>query len=508
MLLQVQELTLTQTKNLRTLVSNLTFSLEAGDKMAIIGEEGNGKSSLLKVLVGDPTLTSYLEMNGHIQRNYAASVYIPQQLDPKYEQLSLNQFFFEDLEVDLDYATLYRLADELHFNSERFSSDQPLSTLSGGEKLKVQLLKALSIPSDLIFLDESSNDLDLETLIWLEHYLTQCPQAVLFVSHDEQFLETVATKMIHLESFKKRKLAQTTVQNVDYQTYKNGRKTAYGKQQRQAQNDRKEFDKALQRHQRQKSQVRHNVLNTHDATAGRLAAKKMKSVLSKERNLERQREQLTEIPLNEEAIEIFFSNIQPLPKSKIILDLKQEQLQQGYRTLINSINLQIRGQEKIGLIGANGVGKSTLLSLVYHKLQKQSDLQLGYMPQDYSLFLDMESSPLEFLQTQQAGQAQTYLANLQFSRDEVHQAIRNLSGGQQAKVLLAKMVLDEANFLILDEPSRNFSPTSQPEIRQLFQEYPGGLICVSHDRRFLSQVCDKLYQVTPQGLEEIPFSFL
>lgn len=282
MLLQVQELTLTQTKNLRTLVSNLTFSLEAGDKMAIIGEEGNGKSSLLKVLLGDQTLTSYLEINGHIQRNYTASVYIPQQLDPKYEQLSLNQFFFEDLEVDLDYATLYRLADELHFNSERFSSYQPLSTLSGGEKLKVQLLKALSIPSDLIFLDEPSNDLDLETLIWLEHYLTQCPQAVLFVSHDEQFLETVATKMIHLESFKKRKLAQTTVQNLDYQTYKNGRKTAYDKQQRQAQNDRKEFDKALQRHQRQKSQVRHNVLNTHDATAGRLAAKKMKSVLSKE----------------------------------------------------------------------------------------------------------------------------------------------------------------------------------------------------------------------------------
>lgn len=508
MLLQVQELALTQTKNLRTLVSDLTFNLEAGDKMAIIGEEGNGKSSLLKVLLGVPTLTSYLEISGHVQRNYAASVYIPQELDPRFEQLSLNQFFFEDLEVDLDYATLYRLADELHFNSQRFSSDQPLSTLSGGEKLKVQLLKALSIPSELIFLDEPSNDLDLETLIWLEHYLSQCPQAVLFVSHDEQFLETVATKMIHLESFKKRKLAQTTVQNVDYQTFKKGRKTAYEKQKRQAKNDRKEFDKALQRHQRQKSQVRHNVLNTHDATAGRLAAKKMKSVLSKERNLERQREQLTEIPLNEEAIDIFFSNIQPLPKSKIILDLKLDQLQQGDRTLINNIKLQIRGQEKIGLIGANGVGKSTLLTLIYKELQQQSDLQLGYMPQDYSRFLDMELSPLEFLQTQQAGQAQTYLANLQFSRDEVHQAIKHLSGGQQAKVLLAKMVLEEANFLILDEPSRNFSPTSQPEVRQLFQEYPGGLICVSHDRRFLSQVCDKLYQVTPQGLEEIPFSFI
>ncbi|WP_348769629.1 ATP-binding cassette domain-containing protein [Streptococcus sp. NLN64] len=159
-------------------------------------------------------------------------------------------------------------------------------------------------------------------------------------------------------------------------------------------------------------------------------------------------------------------------------------------------------------MGANGVGKSTLLSLIYHKLQKQSDLLLGYMPQDYSRFLDPESSPLEFLQIQQAGQAQTYLANLQFSRDEVHQAIKHLSGGQQAKALLAKMVLEETNFLILDESSRNFSPTSQPEVRQLFQQYPGGLICVSHNRRFLSQVCDKLYQVTPQGLEEIPFSFL
>lgn len=508
MLLQVQKLTLTQTKNLRTLVSDLNLIVEAGDKIGIIGEEGNGKSSLLKILLGDQTLTPYLEISGHIQRDYAASVYIPQQLDPKFEQLTLNEYFFADSEIDLDYAVLYRLAEELHFNSERFASSQTLASLSGGEKLKVQLLKTLSIPSDIIFMDEPSNDLDLETLIWLENYLAQCPQAILFVSHDEQFLEKLATKIIHLESFKKRKMAQTTVQHLDYQAYREERKAAYHKQQKQAQNDRKEFDKALQRHQRQKSQVRHNVLNTHDATAGRLAAKKMKSVLSKERNLERQREQLTERPLNEETIEIFFSNIQPLPKSKIILDLNQFQLKQQDQTLIPEVNLQVRGQEKIGLIGANGVGKSTLLNIIYQKLQHQSDLQLGYMPQDYKLFLDMESSPLKFLQTQQTGQAQTYLANLQFSRDEMHQAIKDLSGGQQAKVLLAKMVLDEANFLILDEPSRNFSPTSQPEVRQLFQQYPGGFICVSHDRRFLSQVCDKLYQVTPQGLEEIPFSFL
>lgn len=129
------------------------------------------------------------------------------------------------------------------------------------------------------------------------------------------------------------------------------------------------------------------------------------------------------------------------------------------------------------------------------------------MPQHYEDLLDESVSPLTFLSPQSNREQEqiilTHLASLQFTRQEVHHKISELSGGQKAKLLLLKMVLDRANFLLLDEPSRNFSPTSQPYIRQLFTNYSGGLVCVSHDRRFLREVCNKIYRLTEKGLEEI-----
>lgn len=129
------------------------------------------------------------------------------------------------------------------------------------------------------------------------------------------------------------------------------------------------------------------------------------------------------------------------------------------------------------------------------------------MPQHYSEVLDESSTPLNFLLENGGREREqrilTHLASLQFTRQEVHHKINQLSGGQKAKLLLLQMVLNQANFLLLDEPSRNFSPTSQPYIRQLFAHYPGGLVCVSHDRRFLNEVCQKIYRLTENGLEEI-----
>lgn len=287
MLLTIQHLSIQHQKDLRTLVQDLSLMIHQGDKVAIIGEEGNGKSSLLQLLLQEPT-DDHLLVEGTIQRHFSAPVYLPQTLPESLAELSLNDYFFADPDA-LDYSLVYRYADQLGFDSQRLSSLQSLASLSGGEALKVQLIRALASPADIFFLDEPSNDLDLDSLLWLEHFVATCPQAVVFVSHDEDFLSHTATKIIHLESLKRKQVAQTQVWQGSYPDYKETRDQRYQKQKQQAQNERKEFEKTMDKHRRQKAQVRHSLINTHDATVGRLVAKKMKQVLSRERRFEQER---------------------------------------------------------------------------------------------------------------------------------------------------------------------------------------------------------------------------
>ena len=506
-MLQISHLTIDHQHDLRTLVHDLSISISPGDKVAIIGEEGNGKSSLLKLIMDPKLVQDYLQFDGQITRHYSSHTYIPQSLPLEIAELTLNDYFFGDFDEPIDYSLLYLYADQLQFDSDRFTSPQVISSLSGGEKLKIQLIKLLAQDSQILFLDEPSNDLDLDTLIWLENFIAQSTKTILFVSHDEDLLATTATKIIHLESVKKKTLAQTSVKTNDYQTYRDNREQAYQKQVQQARNDRKEFDKAMTKHLRQKSQVRDTLLNTHDSTMGRLVAKKMKGVLSREKRYERMKENLTQVPYHEDAIDLFFSDLPSLPATKVVLDVDDFQLRLEEKVLASHLTLRVKGREKIGIIGPNGCGKSSFLKELCTLLSSRKDLSLGYMPQHYADVLDDKMSPLEFLLAE-AGQAYrqkilTHLASLQFTRQEVHHPMKDLSGGQRAKILILKMVLEQANFLLLDEPSRNFSPTSQPYIRQLFADYAGGLICVSHDRRFLKEVCQTVYRLTEKGLVEV-----
>ena len=506
-MLHIKDLTITHQTDLRPLVSDLTLNINPGDKVAIIGEEGTGKSSLLKALIDSHSVANYLIITGQIQKHYSSHVYIPQSLPREIAELTLNDYFFGDIEPNLNYGLLYLYADQLQFDSDRFTSPQTIASLSGGEKLKIQLIKLLAQDSQLILLDEPSNDLDLDTLIWLENFIATSPKTIIFISHDETLLSRTATKIIHLESVKKKTVAQTRVEKARYQAYQDQREAAYQKQLLQAKNDRKEFEKTITRHLRQKSQVRHTLLNTHDATMGRLIAKKMRNVLSREKRFEKMKENLTQVPFHEDTIALFFSDTKPLPPHKTILDLQDIQLNIGKTILVPKLSFQLRAQEKVGIIGTNGIGKSTFLTLLYHQLKGRSDLQLGYMPQNYADLLVSQETPLAFL-TKDKGleerqKALSCLASLQFTRQEVHHAIGELSGGQQAKLLLLKMVLEQANVLLLDEPSRNFSPTSQPQIRKLFADFSGSLICVSHDRNLLKEVCHKVYRLTKTGLVEV-----
>ncbi|MFS1664596.1 ATP-binding cassette domain-containing protein [Streptococcus sp. zg-JUN1979] len=512
MLLTIHHLSLEHQGDFRPLVHDLVLNVNQGDKVAIIGEEGNGKSSLLKVLLGLEEAFDYLSLSGSICRQYHSFAYIPQSLPRHMEKQTLNDYFFGDVDAAIDYRLLYQYAEELQFDSERFASQQELFSLSGGEQLKIQLIKELACPFEILFLDEPSNDLDLETVLWLERYIAASDKAIMFVSHDEALLTRTATKIVHLTSVKKKTIAKTIVADNDYQQYRQNQHNAYEKQFKQARNDRKEFEKVMAKHLRQKSQVRHTLLNTHDATAGRLVAKKMKSVQSREKRYEIVKDNLTEIPFSEEHIALFFSDISPLKMTTPLLRLESWPLEVAGKCLISHVSLNLLAQEKIGIVGANGVGKSTLLKLVYEQLKERQDVLLGYMPQRYEDSLDDSKTILDFLigdgGREKEELALTYLARLPLTRQEVHHKICELSGGQKAKLLLLKMVLDKANFLLLDEPSRNFSAGSQPHLRQLFSNYPSGLICVSHDRQFLREVCDKVYRLSDKGLEEIDISIL
>ena len=177
----------------------------------------------------------------------------------------------------------------------------------------------------------------------------------------------------------------------------------------------------------------------------------------------------------------------------------------GGRLLSKDIHLRLRGSEKVCIVGSNGAGKTTLLRKIAGELLERKDIHAEYMPQNYEDLLDLSMTPVDYLDTsgdkEERTRIRTYLGSLKYTADEMEHPIAELSGGQKAKVLLLKMSLSGANVLILDEPTRNFSPLSGPVIRQILAEFPGAIISISHDRKYITEVCEKIYKLTEQGLE-------
>lgn len=500
-MLQLEKLTITHQKDLQDLVHNLDLVLNPGEKLAIIGEEGTGKSSLIKAIVAPEMLSSYAQLSGNITNHFHQFGYLPQALENEELQLTVMDFLYQDLDYGLfDFNLFYKYADQFGLDLEKFEANvQTMTSLSGGEKLKVQLLKILANDPDLLILDEPSSDLDLETLQWLENFIQQSDKAILFISHDESLLSLAATAILHLELLKKRTEPRATFYRGSYDQYRQERKEGFEHQLRVAKKEREEHAKKMERHHRIHQSVEHVLRHTHDSTAGRLLAKKMKNVLSQEKRLKKEAENLTEMPQDMDATQLFFSEIKPLPASKILLSWEKKALATG-----QTISLQIRGQDKLVITGKNGIGKTRLLKLLLQDLQARPDLSVGYMPQHYEEEFEVQSTPLSFLASEaDEEKARTLLASLKFTRQEVVHSLHDLSGGQKAKLFLARMVLAGNDVLLLDEPSRHFSPTSQPLIRQLLIDYPGAIISVSHDRRFIEEVTAIHYQLVEESLLRI-----
>nr|MDE7327700.1 ATP-binding cassette domain-containing protein [Lachnospiraceae bacterium] len=246
------------------------------------------------------------------------------------------------------------------------------------------------------------------------------------------------------------------------------------------------------------------VISRQNPGGARLLKKKMHSVLSMGRRFEREKENFLDFPQEEEAILAKFDPSIHLPAGKTVLDYSLDVLKAGERVLARNLRLYVTGKEHIGIIGRNGAGKSTLLKGLWQELKDRRDIHAMRMPQDYSEVLDFDKTPIQYLAEHytkdEVTKARTYMGGMKFTHEEMTGKIGSLSGGQKAKILFLDMVLQRADVLLLDEPTRNFSPLSSPVVRASLAGFGGAVISVSHDRKYLEEVCDKVYELREDGL--------
>lgn len=484
-MLELKSVTINHTKDLRPLIDHLTLTVQPGDRVAIIGEEGSGKSTLIKLLVNPDLIASYAQISGDWHCSAKQVAYLPQEVPEELLNLAISDFLYRDLDYAVfDFNLLYRLAGLMGFPAEKLEDNQQtLAQLSGGERLKLQLLKLLATEPDLLLLDEPSSDLDQASLTWLESFLADTGLTMLFISHDQSLLCHLATKIIHLEQVKKRRVAKTQVSHLGYEAYLEAREAAFERNLQVARKEREDYESQMTKLRGLKSAVHHQLGITKDATAGRLLAKKMKNLLSQEKRLNKTAEGFTPLPDQLEVIGLDLSQIKPLPSQKVLLNLDAV-LPTG-----QTCQLNLKGQDKLALVGENGVGKTSLLRLIYQDLVNKQGFKVTYMPQIYDDILPDGLSALDFLcQVAEIEPARTLLAQLQFTREEIFHPTQELSGGQKAKLFLAKAYLSGSQVLLLDEPTRHLSPTSQKEFQDILINYPGAVVLVSHDRHLLEKL--------------------
>jgi len=360
---------------------------------------------------------------------------------------------------------------------------------------------------DILCLDEPSNDIDIQTLEWLGDFIRRTPLPVLFISHDEMLLGQTANKIIHFEQLQRKTKPRHTVAATGYEAYIGNRQQAFARQEQMARRERSEYEKKQERFRRIQQKVEHqqNIITRQDPHGGQLLKKKMHAVKAMERRYEKEAEQMSEFPQTEEAIFIRFGDKTSLPAGKRVLDFYCKKLCAAGQVLAQDIRLTVCGPQHVCIVGKNGAGKTTLLKQIAKELSGRTDLNVFYMPQNYEELLGQEQTPVEFLSVEagreEAGRIRTYLGSMKFSADEMAHPVSMLSGGQKAKLLLLKVSMQGCNVLLLDEPTRNFSPLSAPVIRAMLKDYGGAIISVSHDRRYIEEVCTEVYELTANGLE-------
>jgi ATPase subunit of ABC transporter with duplicated ATPase domains len=503
----------------RVLFADAAFQLNPGERYGIVGANGSGKTTLLNILSGDAEPT---EGTVSIPRSARVGV------------LRQDQFIYEDREV-LEVALMGHpeLWDAMvqkeavlsraheHFDADRFSAleetvqrldgytaearaaaileglglpaevhRQPLSTLSGGFKLRVLLAQVLAGNPDVLLLDEPTNHLDIVSIRWLEKFLQDFAGPVAVISHDHRFLDNVATYIL----------------DVDYQTVTlyRGDYTAFLEQ------------KSGERERREKEiEGRQKEIAHHQKFVDRFKAKasKARQAQSKLRMIERMADGLEELPGSSRRYPRF--RFEPRrPSGKEVLRLKGLKKAFGDKEVLHGVDLTVHRGERLVIIGPNGIGKSTLLKIAMGELAPDAgevewgyETRPGYFAQDHHEQFDSPDRTAEqwlwdFCPGKDRGFVRGQMGLMLFSGDDGQKRLAALSGGEAARLVFSKLMMDQPNVLVLDEPTNHLDLESIEALVAALQGYQGTLVLVSHDRWFVGQLATRVVEISGAGIRD------
>ena len=511
MLLACQQIS--KTYYTEPVLKDVSFHMEANEKMALTGINGSGKSTLLKILAGRENydggrlilpkecrigyLPQIPEIDGdetiyEILESAKADIFRMESsmrsMEEQMHHLSgpdLNNLMqaYTDLTHRFEQADGYaaRSAIEGVFRGLGFAEQdrtRPVSSLSGGQKTRVALGRLLLEETDLLLLDEPTNHLDMNSIQWLESYLSSYRHAVLIVSHDRYFLDRVVTKVVELE---------------------HGTALSFTGNYTQYSQKKSEVRKAILRAwEKQQDEIRHQ-----EAVIKKLKQfnreKSIKRAESREKALSRM--ERIDKPVDEHSE--MHLQLQPRTESgKDVLEVDSLTKAFGDHLLFRDQNISIHKGERVAIIGRNGTGKTTLLKMICGLEPPTSgnctlgtNVQIGYFDQEHQL-LHPEKTIFEEISDQYptltATEIRNVLAAFLFTGDDVFGLVGNLSGGEQGRVALAKLMLSEANFLLLDEPTNHLDAISREILEDALRQYSGTILCVSHDRYFVNRIATRI----------------
>jgi ATP-binding cassette subfamily F protein 3 len=503
----------------RVIVEDATWHIQPNERIGLIGYNGTGKSTLLKLLVGD-----YLPSGGTVERSRATTIgYLHQDLlsfdtDASILQVALGAFerilqlekeielLGKELEEHYDEKKLEIYTDKLHemdtlggYNIHHRAEEvlqglgfsnadlqRPYREFSGGWRMRVLLAKMILQQPDLLLLDEPTNHLDLPSIEWLEKYLVHYQGAVVIVSHDKYFLDRMVTKIVELYQ------QELHMYSGNYSYFEKEKALRMEMQQRAYEN--------------QQDYIRQQERFIERFKAKASKAAQAQSIMKRLEKLDR----IEESGLERPSIRINF-RVDKTP-GKIICSLRHVSKSFGPIQILDHADAEIERGDKIALIGANGKGKSTLLRIVAGTEPVSGEripghnVEQSFYAQHQLEALHMNNTILEEMATAGSQKTElelrTLLGCFLFGGDDVDKKIRVLSGGEKARVALAKTIISKANFLLLDEPTNHLDMHSVDLLIEALEKYEGSFILVSHDRYFISKTANKIWQIVDGKIVE------
>ncbi|MBR4949165.1 MAG: ABC-F family ATP-binding cassette domain-containing protein, partial [Clostridia bacterium] len=496
----------------KEIFSNVNFNIDDGKKIGLIGENGAGKTTLIKLILGiDGFDGGILDVKKGISIGYLAQNTILESEFTIYEELkqvfkkelkliedvknmtsdlsdpeimreySRKQQYLESLDAYNVDVKIKTMLNKMGFEDKSF--DTKVSTLSGGEKTRLSLTRLLLSSPDLLILDEPTNHLDFRTLMWLEDYLKEYKGAVLIVSHDRYFLDKIVSQIFELED-KKLKCYKG-----NYSKYLVLKEEEYQRQLKEYKAQQEEIAKL-------EEYVAKNIVRASTSKS----AKSRQKILDKMEIIEKPKR-------NEKRAKLSFGF--DLHSFNDVLSVKDATIEIGGNTLCEGVCLEVKRGEKIGIIGENGIGKSTFLKMLCEKvpclkgkIEWGRNVSISYFDQE-GKDLNPENTVMEELwkrhRTMNETGIRTILGSVLLTGDDVYKKVGVISGGERAKLTFAILSLEKGNVLILDEPTNHLDLKAKEVLEKALDEYDGTIIMVSHDRYLLDKIPTKIFEIKKSG---------